>query len=347
MAVELKPGEPLLRLHGRWDKDNTSWWAGSGFDIVASDLSSITVHCGALNGKDLPVGVSINYAPYETQVFNTGANVIPLPPSVGSKKAVVRFAVEAWEFANLHLLSVNLNEGAKPEAYKPQKLKFQFIGDSHSSGQYCKRQVVDCFDWIVAEELKAEKDINAQPGAALTDIECWGNVHGLTFQFFKTEDTRYYYNPKHNYVTDWDFARDDPPTHIVLFVGANDGSERYNVPVEEFTETYKKFVDLLREKYYKEQPIFIFTNWGKFKETGALRSYYDNPSPYHAVQEYRTGLGDKNVFVVDTHGWIGSSELFTDNGHCHEEGQKVVAMKFLDWLREWGLKGEDRWEAAE
>jgi hypothetical protein len=78
--------------------------------------------------------------------------------------------------------------------------------------------------FLASEAFKAEQQINAQPGACLTDQMCWGNAHGISYQFFKTEDNGYYYNPNHNYTTDWDFRRDQPPTHVFVEAGANGNS---------------------------------------------------------------------------------------------------------------------------
>lgn len=43
----------------------------------------------------------------------------------------------------------------------------------------------DSWGFVVAETMKAEYQINAQPGGCLTDQLCWGNVRGVSHQFFE------------------------------------------------------------------------------------------------------------------------------------------------------------------
>jgi hypothetical protein len=95
--------------------------------------------------------------------------------------------------------------------------------------------VNQAWPFLTGENFKAETRINAQPGATLTDMESYGNVHGVSFQYFRTEDTGYYYTPQHNYTTPWNFQRDQPPpTHFVIHIGANDAS--WSVPEKNFTK---------------------------------------------------------------------------------------------------------------
>jgi hypothetical protein len=122
--------------------------------------------------------------------------------------------------------------------YTPQKTVFQFIGDSLSAvrlrsralsltyvlssaqGQYLPQGVTQAWPFVTAEALRAEHRINAQPGATLTDMESYGNVHGVSYEFFRTEDDEFFYTPSHNYTTPWNFARDVPaPTHFVVHIG--------------------------------------------------------------------------------------------------------------------------------
>ncbi|KIJ34992.1 hypothetical protein M422DRAFT_51735 [Sphaerobolus stellatus SS14] len=168
-----------------------------------------------------------------------GVNVPPLELSANAKrgsKSVVRVNAEGWQNNRLNVESIVLNADAKPLTYNPAKLAFQFIGDSLSAGPGLDNGVDGAWPFLTGEIFKAEHNINAQPGATLIDIESFGNAHGVSFQFFRTEDTGYFYTSDHNFTTAWDFRRDQEPTHVIIHIGANDAAQ--NITSNAFENTY-------------------------------------------------------------------------------------------------------------
>ncbi|KAG9079373.1 hypothetical protein FS749_008571 [Ceratobasidium sp. UAMH 11750] len=217
----LLPDAALLHKHGRWDAAPGTWWAGSGFKLVASGLTFLTLHLGNHStDPQLAAALSVDYGDFTTVNLTAGANVVAIPPTpTKAKNRVIRINVEGWQNNCMHLEKIELNAGAVVRPYKPSPLRFQFIGDSLSAGQYNPRGVNDAWTFLTAQEFKAEHSINAQPGACLVDQLCWGNAHGVSYQYFQTEDTGYYYTTDHNYTTPWDFRKDLAPTHIVIAIG--------------------------------------------------------------------------------------------------------------------------------
>jgi hypothetical protein len=51
----------------------------------------------------------------------------------------------------------------------------------------------------------------------------------------------------------------------------------------------------------------------------------------------RKALGDKNIFLVDTTGWVTFADVFPDNVHPDVAGHVKIAGEFLSWLAKWGL----------
>ncbi|KAG8823275.1 hypothetical protein FRC19_004260 [Serendipita sp. 401] len=229
------PNNPNIWYHGRWDGGRGTWWTGTGLTLHVEGLSSLSLQLGANTTQPtVAVGLSVNYGPFVDLKLASGMNQIPLNNNstsssrpVKPSSSVIRLNVQGWQNNNMYLEKIVLNRGAQLAPYIPSKLAFQFIGDSLSAGQYITNGVDGAWPFLVSEAFKAEQQINAQPGACLTDQVCWGNAHGLTYQFFKTEDTGYYYNPNHNFTTNWDFRRDLPPTHVFVEAGANDNA--YNI----------------------------------------------------------------------------------------------------------------------
>ncbi|KAF8602015.1 hypothetical protein BDV93DRAFT_538470 [Ceratobasidium sp. AG-I] len=344
--VVLLPDAPLLHKHGRWDAAHGTWWAGSGFKLVASGLTTLSLHLGNHTMAPLvPIAMSVDYAEYVTINATAGVNNIPIPAAPASAKGknrVVRINVEQFSNTRIELKQIELNAGAVVKPYKPSPLRFQFIGDSLSAGYFNPRGVNDAWDFLTAQEFKAEQNIIAQPGACLTEKLCYGNVHGMAYQYYKTEDTGYYYTSDHNYTTPWDFRKDLAPTHIVLIIGANDNSN--DVTLETFTNNLSAFADRLRAQYPK-QPIFVFSPWGWANSDGVSPFYIYYPSAYSSVVNQKNAAGDKNIFLVDTTGWVGYDGVIPNDGHPNVVGHQQVFTKFTAYLKKWGLQPRSHWES--
>ncbi|KAF9045086.1 SGNH hydrolase-type esterase domain-containing protein, partial [Panaeolus papilionaceus] len=320
-----------IYYHGRWDDAPATWWAGSGFKINVGNLQSLSLNLGPnTTWPYAAVGISINGAPFFTVNATQGENVIPLP-NIVSRRTSVRFNVQGWQNNRINLQSLYLNWDAALLPYEPTKRTFQFIGDSLSAGQYLPLGVDQAWPFLVGEHYKAEHRINAQPGATLTDMESYGNVHGVSYQFFKTEDTGYIWSWDHNYTTPWNFKRDQPPaTHIVIHIGANDAS--HGVPPEDFTKVYLDFISKIR-KINSRAPIFVLTPWGWPNADGNVYYYYDGV--YKDIVSKRRALGDRNIYLVDATGWVSWDDIFPDNGHPNVPGHQVIAKRFINWLEKW------------
>ncbi|KAJ6626030.1 SGNH hydrolase-type esterase domain-containing protein [Mycena sp. CBHHK59/15] len=271
--------------------------------------------------------------------ISAGTNTIPVPTDMDGATTVVRVNVEGWQDNRMNLESIVLNEGASLLPYTPARLAFQFIGDSLSAGQFLPMGVDQAWPFLVGEAFKAEHVVCAQPGAALTDIVSYGNEHGVSFQFFRTEDTGYFYTTDHNYTTPWDFARDVPaPTHVVIHIGANDASQ--NVTAAQFVDVNTNFIARLRT-IYRHQPIFVFTPWGWPNPDGTFGEYY--VGQYQTIVDLQHAQGDESVFLVNTTGWVSYADVFPENQHPNVVGHEHIAAKFQAWLENWGLKPETQW----
>ncbi|KZP13266.1 hypothetical protein FIBSPDRAFT_1049505 [Athelia psychrophila] len=342
--VTIHNNDPLVYYHGRWDASPGTWWAGSGFKLNVLSLESLNMTLGNHTTSPLAsIGVSVNYGAFYQVNVSAGANSIPLSGLNGSagKNTVVRINVQDWQDNRINLETLTLNSGASLIPYTPSKLAFQYIGDSLSAGQFLPQGVDQAWPFLTGEAYKAEHVVVAQPGAALSDIYSYGNEHGMSYMFFRTEDDGYFYTTDHNYTTPWNFARDVPAaTHVVIVIGANDSGQ--NVTSDSFVEVFKEFFVNVR-KIYPNQPIFVFTPWGWFSETSV--SYY-YPGDYEGIVNYRHSLGDNNVHLVNTTGWIGWDDVYSDNGHPNPQGHQKIAGRFQDWLEKWGLSPEKSWATA-
>jgi hypothetical protein len=59
----------------------------------------------------------------------------------------------------------------------------ELIGDSLSAGQYATLEGISSYSWGLMYGLRnVEFSITAYPGICLHDSQCYGNLHGQTFQ---------------------------------------------------------------------------------------------------------------------------------------------------------------------
>ncbi|KAF9528694.1 SGNH hydrolase-type esterase domain-containing protein [Crepidotus variabilis] len=328
--------DPLIFYEGRWDESPGTWWAGSGLKLHVANLQTLSINLGeATSAPVAPLGVSVGSGPFFTYNATAGENLIDLGDIQKTTSTIVRINVQGHSNNHIVLESITLNLGATLLPYKPQsKITFQFIGDSFSSGYLLPMGINQGWTFLVGENYKAEYRVTAQPGAALTDIYSYGNVNGMTKQFFLTEDTGFYYTTFHNYTTPWKFERDQPsPTHVVIHLGANDAAQ--GVTDDEFVQVYLEFLVKVR-KLYPTQPIFMLTPWGWPNEDGSVYYYY--PGLYQKIFSERRAIGDLNIYIVDATGWVTYPDVFADNKHPNANGQIKIANNFISFLQGWGLK---------
>ncbi|KAF8485403.1 SGNH hydrolase-type esterase domain-containing protein [Gautieria morchelliformis] len=339
----LNIADPRVHLNGSWDEAPGTWWTGSGFKLYVENLSSLTLNLGPHTTQPwAAIGCSVNYGPFQSLNVSEGVNILPLDPDpngMNSSRSVVRINAQGWQNNRLNVESIVLNPGAKALTYKPSRIAFQFIGDSLSAGQFLDNGVDGAWPFITGETFRAEHNVNAQPGAALTDILSFGNVHGVSYQFFRTEDTGFYYTSDHNFTTPWSFKKDIPgPTHVVIHIGANDAAQ--NITGTAFVDTYLKFTDRLR-RLYPYQPFFVLTPWGWPNADGTIGQYYEGR--YGEIVNTRHSRGDKNIFLVNTTNWVTYADVFPGNQHPNAAGHRKIAGLFTQWLKEWGLYPAMAW----
>ncbi|KAF4568574.1 hypothetical protein EYR36_010586 [Pleurotus pulmonarius] len=327
-GLTIQNNDPRIYYHGRWDDSPGTWWAGSGLKLHVQNAKTMKIQLGPLTTSPFAaVGVSVDYEPFFTVNASAGWNDIPLPASPRFNRgaeSVIRVNVEGWQNNRINLETIVFNRGAKLLPYKPSRLSFQFIGDSLSAGQYLPLGVDQAWPFLVGEQFKAEHTINAQPGATLTDIPSYGNVHGVSFQFFKV----------HTYLRSRidraDGSTDRPP---VVANSANDVSQ--GVTPDQFVQEYLDFLKRLRA-IYRTQPIFVFTPWGWPSSDGNVWYYYDGK--YEEIVQKQTALGDSQIFLVNTTGWVTFDDVFADNQHPNVPGHAKIANLFSEWLKDWGLR---------
>ncbi|KAG7443256.1 SGNH hydrolase [Guyanagaster necrorhizus] len=335
VALTIANNNPLIYFHGRWDSSPGSWWASTGFKLYVQNLQTLSLDLQADSSSPVGLGVSVDYGNFTSVNASPGTNVIPLgsPNACGS---VVRINAWGWQNERMLLQDLVLNSDAVLLPYEAADVNFLFIGDSLSAGQYLPMGVDQAWPFLIGEEFKAEATVIAQPCIALADVVSCSNPHGMSVQFFDTEDPNYIDMPDHDYTTPWNFSNDKPtPTHIVIHIGANDVS--HGVSASQFVTVYLSFLQRLRT-IYPTQPIFVFTPWGWPQPDGTVGYYYVG-----SYEQIVSQSQDPNVHLVNTTGWVAYGDIFPDNLHPTVAGHQKIAGEFTTWLANWGLRPAAEW----
>lgn len=346
--ITVPSDSPLIYKTGRWDNNQTSWWGGHGIKLhFSSALTTLYLDLGeATTPAPAEVSISVDYGVWFQQNFTVGLNQVNLTGLSKKKRDthVIRLATESyegwvnvWTSVRLQLYGISFNKEAILLPYTPSKVEFEFIGDSISAGCYSPQGQVTGWAFMTSEYFKVEHNQLAQPGACLTSLHagCYGNDQGMGTLYFQTQNSDYEWIPAlNNKSTPWNFARYSPPgpTHVFIMIGTNDFSN--NVTAPEFKINLINFTAHVRE-IYPTQPMFIFSD--------IYQSFHDQQKD---VVSIRGQEGDKNIYFIDTTGWIdgnNATEAIPNNGHPTPYGQVKMSGLLNEYLTTWGLKVPVTW----
>lgn len=134
--------------------------------------------------------------------------------------------VTNWAYG-VQISSISVRGGLSKLVKIPNYTRtMELIGDSLSAGQYATLEGISSYSWGLMYGLgNVEFSITAYPGICVTDTDCWGNLRGQTYQWFKTSDTSgraveiYGDDPP-----DWNFQAHPAADITVINLGTNDNN---------------------------------------------------------------------------------------------------------------------------
>ena len=295
------PTDPNVKFAGRWDTSSTSRyvskWAGA---YVKVGFTGRTVKLKQRNAIDF--FASIDGGPDVAYKNVSGTvNLTPAPLAAGNHTLRVSYRPVAGSYhGDAVYQGVVLDAGARTFAPPISPKTIEFIGDSITVGQLSSRQALTAYGWLVGERLKVEHTQIAQGGACL--VATADGCVGLSVQFLKTGA-----EPGS---PDWNFARYRADA-VVINLGTNDSGHGVHTP--EFQATYVTLLERVRQKY-PSAAIFAMQTFRKRFVT----------QTQNAVTA-RNNAGDRNVYLVNTEGWITESTDTADNVHPNDQGHRKIA----------------------
>jgi lysophospholipase L1-like esterase len=228
-------------------------------------------------------------------------NLTPTPLAAGNHTLRVSYRPVAGSYhGDAVYQGVILDSGARTFTPTTSPKTIEFVGDSITVGQLSSQQALTAYGWLVGERLKVEHTQIAQGGACL--VATADGCVGLSVQFLKTGA-----EPSS---PDWNFARYQANA-VVINLGTNDSGHGVHTP--EFQSTYVTLLERVRQKY-PNAAIFAMETFRKRFVT----------QTQNAVT-LRNNAGDRNVFFINTEGWINESTDTVDNVHPNDQGHRKIA----------------------
>jgi lysophospholipase L1-like esterase len=303
------PSDSNIRYFGRWDKSSSSYyianWAGAYF---RTGFTGTTVKLKQRNAIDL--WASIDGKPYVryTNVKGT-VNLTATKLSSGNHALVVSYRqVDPWYSGDAVFGGLVLDSGAKTIAPTTSPKLIEFVGDSITAGITTTNLALSDYAWLVGEQLGVEHTQIAQSGACLRELTAAQSTKGVACVGMQQ---RFVKISAADGASNWNFSR-YTATAVVINLGTND---YYNgVTTANFQSSYISLLHTIRAKY----PNAVIFAMDTLKQWYAAQAKASVAAVNNA--------GDKNVFYIDTAGWVTAADL-TDGVHPNDAGHKKIAAR--------------------
>lgn len=301
------PSDSNIRYFGRWDKSSSTYyaakWAGGYF---RTGFTGTTVKLKQRNTIDLWASIDGNPYVRYTNVNGT-VNLTATRLSSGTHTLSVSYRqVDPWYTGDAVFGGLVLDPGAKTVAPTTSPKLIEFVGDSITAGITTTNLALSDYGWLVGEQLGVEHTQIAQSGACLLELTAAQSTKGvacvgLQQRFVKTSAA--------NGSSNWSFSR-YTANAVVINLGTND---YYNgVSTSKFQSSYISLIQTIRSKY----PNAVIFAMGTLKQWYAAQA--------KAAVAAVNNAGDKNVFYIDTAGWVTAADL-TDGVHPNDAGHRKIA----------------------
>nr|BFE57533.1 hypothetical protein GCM10020063_020590 [Dactylosporangium thailandense] len=296
------PSDANIAFVGRWDRSNASAyvpnWAGAYF---RTGFTGTTVKLKQRNTIDLYYSIDNGAVQYIQNVSGT-VNLAPSKLAAGNHTLMVSYRVVAGSYTGDAVFQgLVLGSGAKTlPANVPPKL-VEFVGDSITVGTTSSKNALTAYGWLTGEQIGVRHTQIGYGGGCL--VATADGCVSVASQFLKTGYSATSAN--------WDFTRYTADA-VVINLGTNDKS--HGVSSADFQNGYVNFLRTVRGKY-PGAAIFALETFSKryVTETQAAVTTQNN-------------AGDRNIYYVNTEGWLPSDGL-SDSVHPNDKGHQAITAR--------------------
>lgn len=308
------PQDPSLRFVGRWDFSDkaipVSYWGGA---YIKTEFYGTTVKLSVGH----PTNFFVKIDNSEWVSFKNVKDTVTLTPvalAAGWHKLTVAQGKDYDYIFQFKGLIFDQDAKTRPPQVSP--VLVEYIGDSITTGYTDSQANVSDYGWVASEILGTEHTQIAYPGINLASGYGKSKGNGMDIQYLKARSLKY---PD---AAEWTFEKYSPDV-VTINLGTNDNNNK--VPDSVFTQSYIKLITSIRSHFPKAKIIAMRTFLG-IKQAATME----------AVNQLNAH-GDRNVFYLDTTGWITSKTSdYNDSAHPSDAGQvkagKLLAEKLKPFL---------------
>jgi lysophospholipase L1-like esterase len=283
--------DPNVRYVGRWDTSSGTAVGNWAAPYIRTGFTGRTMKIRLRDSANIYVSIDGQPDTFFQGVRGT-VNLTPTPLAAGTHSLWVAFRIGAA------FQGFVLDPGARTVAPRVSPRLVEYVGDSITFGALTTKLTVSSYSWLTSERLGVEHATIARSGACLVDkgADCFG----LNVQYFRTGIGS---------TQNWDFSRYQANA-AVINLGTNDVG--HAVTAAQFGAAYLQFLRDIRARR-PNATLFAF-------ETFRMRYVPETQAAVRTLND----AGDRNVFFINTEGWLTSAD-FVDGGHPNDGGHQKIA----------------------
>ncbi|MFF0307554.1 cellulose binding domain-containing protein [Streptosporangium sp. NPDC004379] len=294
------PADPNIRFVGRWDTRAAGayvpGWAGA---YLTTGFTGTTVKLRQRDTIDLYYSIDAGPDVYLQNVRGT-VDLTPKPLPAGDHTLRVSYRVVAGSYhGDAVFQGLVLDPGAHTLPARPARGMVEFVGDSITVGTTTSKNALTAYGWLVGERLGLDHTQVAQGGACL--VTTADGCVGLDRRFVKVSAV--------DGAADHDFSRYQADV-VVINLGTNDVG--HGVSSTQFQTSYAGLLRTVRSRYPRAAILALRTFRGRYA------------AQTQAAVQTVNDAGDRNVFFVDTDGWVPPDGL-SDSVHPNDAGHRAIA----------------------
>jgi lysophospholipase L1-like esterase len=303
------PTDSNISFVGRWDIASSAGyvpnWAGA---YLTTGFTGTRVKLKQRKTIDLYYSIDGGAFTLLSNVSGT-VNLTPTALTSGNHTLRVSYRIVAGSYhGDAVFQGLALDSGAKTYAVPVPSELVEFVGDSITVGQTSSQVALSSYGWLTGERLGLRHTQIAQGGACLRELTAAQSTRGIACVGLQKRFTKI---GARDGAADWSFSRYTANV-VVINLGTNDTS--HGVTAADFQAGYLNLLTTVRARYPNAAILALRTFAGRYA------------TQTKAAVAARTAAGDRNVFYVDTTGWIDST-LRNDSVHPNDAGHRAIAAK--------------------
>jgi hypothetical protein len=233
----------------------------------------VAITFGPLTSNTTLVGYRVDGQDWQFTNITTSATHLFVTPSTTGvnittpvKPATFELRVTNWAYG-VQISAVHVTKECQLVKIPNYGRTIEILGDSLSAGQYATLEGLSSYTYGLSAGLgNTEYSLTAYPGICLFDKQCYGNLRGMFYQWFRTSDTSGraidIWGDKPEL---WDFSKHLAADIVVINLGTNDNNSANNVTTAGYVAQYTMLIEGIHAVWPKAQIILTVSSFCQVK----------------------------------------------------------------------------------